>query len=123
MNVEPVREHQRRALFHIAVQLAVIDVGLQFVGREHHHHVGPFGGLGDLHHLELLALRLLDALRVLAQRHRDFLDAGIAQIERMGMALAAVADDGDLLALDQVQVGVAIVVNTHVLISPLWRVL
>ena len=33
----------------------------------------------------------------------------------MGVALAAVADDGDLLALDQVQVGVAIVVNTHVL--------
>jgi hypothetical protein len=29
------------------------------------------------------------------------------------VALAAVADDGDLLALDQVQVGVAIVVNTH----------
>jgi hypothetical protein len=31
----------------------------------------------------------------------------------MGVALAAIADDGDLLALDQVQVGVAIVVNTH----------
>jgi hypothetical protein len=29
------------------------------------------------------------------------------------MALAAVADDDDLLALDQVQVGVAIVINTH----------
>jgi hypothetical protein len=29
------------------------------------------------------------------------------------VALAAIADDGDLLALDQVQVGVAIVINTH----------
>jgi hypothetical protein len=29
------------------------------------------------------------------------------------VALAAVADDDDLLALDQVQVGVAIVINTH----------
>ena len=29
------------------------------------------------------------------------------------MALAAVADDGNLLALDQVHVGVAIVINTH----------
>jgi hypothetical protein len=36
------------------------------------------------------------------------------------VALAAVTDDGDLLALDQVQVGVAIVVNTHVS-SPLLR--
>jgi hypothetical protein len=31
----------------------------------------------------------------------------------MGVALAAIADDDDLLALDQVQVGVAIVINTH----------
>src|SRR5260221_9399532 len=29
------------------------------------------------------------------------------------MALAAVTHDGDLLALDEVQVGVAIVINTH----------
>src|SRR6185295_11138832 len=31
----------------------------------------------------------------------------------MGVTLASIADDGDLLALDQVQVGVAIVINTH----------
>jgi hypothetical protein len=31
----------------------------------------------------------------------------------MGVALTAIADDADLLALDQVQVGVAIVINTH----------
>jgi hypothetical protein len=29
------------------------------------------------------------------------------------MALAAIADDKDFLALDQVQIGVAIVINTH----------
>src|SRR5919201_638051 len=29
------------------------------------------------------------------------------------MPLAAIADDGDLLALDQVDVGVAIVINAH----------
>jgi hypothetical protein len=31
----------------------------------------------------------------------------------MGMALAAVADDGDFLALDQVHIGIAIIINTH----------
>src|SRR5258708_20234748 len=31
----------------------------------------------------------------------------------MGVTLAAVADDGDLLAFDQVDVGVAIIVNAH----------
>ena len=113
MHVEAVGEHQRRAVLHVLGEMIAVDVALQFVGREHHHHVGPFGGLGDLHHLELLAFGLLHAGRALAQRDRDVLDAAVAQVERVGMALAAVADDGDLLALDQVQVGVAIVVNTH----------
>jgi hypothetical protein len=34
------------------------------------------------------------------------------------VALAAIADDGDLFALDQVQIGVAVVINTHD-VSPL----
>src|SRR4029077_15544873 len=44
--------------------------------------------------------------------------AGVTQIQRMRVALAAIADDGDLLALDQVQVGVAVVVNAHGLSTP-----
>ena len=35
----------------------------------------------------------------------------------MRPALAAVADDGDLLALDQIEIGVAIVIDTHVYVS------
>src|SRR4051812_44102221 len=31
----------------------------------------------------------------------------------MSMALAAIADNDDLLALDQVDVGIAIIINTH----------
>jgi hypothetical protein len=34
------------------------------------------------------------------------------------MALAAVADDDDLLSLDEIKVCVAIVVNTHVGLTP-----
>src|SRR5580698_8455192 len=37
----------------------------------------------------------------------------------MSMALAAIADDGDLLAFDQVQVGIAIVINTHDISTPI----
>src|SRR3954464_4460181 len=39
----------------------------------------------------------------------------------MRMPLTAVADDGDFLSLDQVQVGVAIVVNTHGSLTPTPR--
>jgi hypothetical protein len=35
----------------------------------------------------------------------------------VGVALAAVADDGDLLALDEADIGIGIVVNAHVLCS------
>jgi hypothetical protein len=38
----------------------------------------------------------------------------------MGMALAAVADDDDLLALDQVDVGVAIIINAHGMFRSFW---
>ncbi len=36
------------------------------------------------------------------------------EIERVRPALAAIADDDDLLALDQIEIGVAIVIDTHV---------
>ena len=113
MHVEAVGEQQRRALLHVVVQMLAIDVALQFVRGQHHHHVGPLGGLGDFHHLEAGGLGLLRGGRALAQRDGDVLDAGILQVQRMGMALAAVADDDDLLALDQIDVGVAIVINPH----------
>jgi hypothetical protein len=31
----------------------------------------------------------------------------------MGVALAAVADDGDFLALDQIDVGITIIIDAH----------
>jgi len=47
------------------------------------------------------------------QRNAHVLDARIAKVHGVGMTLAAVADDQDLLALDQVHVGITIVVDTH----------
>jgi len=76
MHVEAVGEQQRGAVLQVGMQVIAVDVALQFVRREHHDHVGPFGGFRHLEHIERLALRLLDALRALAQRHRHFLDAG-----------------------------------------------
>ena len=113
VDVEAVREHQRGTLLHVVMQMVAVDVALQFVGGQHHHEVGPFGGLGDFHHLEAGGLRLLGRGRTLAQRNGHFLDAGILQVQRVGVALAAIADDDDLFALDQVQIGVAIVINSH----------
>ena len=86
--------------------LALVDVGLQLVRRQHHDDVGPFGGVGDGHDLEAVLLGLLGRGRTLAQRNDDVLDARILEVQRMRMALAAIADDGDLLGLDQVEIGI-----------------
>src|SRR6476659_3664664 len=113
MHVKAVREHQRRTVFHIFSKVIAINVALQLVGRQHHHHVRPFCRLGNLHDLEFFGFGFLHAGRALTQRHCNFFYAAITQIERVRVALASIADDGDLLAFDQVQVGVAIVVDTH----------
>ena len=41
------------------------------------------------------------------------LDAGIGQILGVGVALRAITNDGDFLALDQGEVGVLVVINFH----------
>ena len=113
VDVEAVREHQRRAVLHVRGEMLPVDVGLQLVGRQHHDDVGPLGGLGDVHDLELLLLGLGGRGRALAERDRDVLDAAVAEVERVRMTLAAVADDGDLLGLDQIDVGIPIVIDAH----------
>jgi hypothetical protein len=57
-----------------------------------------------LHHLQAGLFGLVPGGAALAQADGD-LDAGVVQVLRVGVALRAVADDGDLLALDQAQVG------------------
>ena len=119
VDVEAVREHQRRALLHVRRELVAVDVGLQLVRRQHHDDVGPFRGLGDRQHLDAGSFSALAAEAEPVRRATaTSFDAGIAQVEGVGVALAAIADDGDLLALDQVDVGVAIVIDAHGACSP-----
>src|SRR3546814_15534732 len=66
--------------------------------------------------LEARAFGLLCGRRTGTERDRDLAHAAVAQVLRVGVALAAIADDGDLLALDEILVGVAIVVNLHVIL-------
>jgi hypothetical protein len=56
------------------------------------------------HAFEARRFRLGAGGRVLPQGDDDVLHAAVAQVHGMGVALAAVADDGDLLGLDQIDV-------------------
>jgi hypothetical protein len=113
MHVETVRESERRPPAHVGGEIGVVDVRLQFVRRQHHDDVGPLGAVGRAHDREARTFGLLDRGRARLQRNAHVLDTRIAQVHRMGVALAAVAHDQDLLALDQVHIGIAIIVDTH----------
>src|SRR6185295_5964468 len=49
----------------------------------------------------------------LPERDDHVLDARIPHVLGVRVPLAAVADDGDLLALDQIDVGITIVIDAH----------
>ena len=90
-----------------------VDVGDMLVGQQDHDEVGVFHRIGQLLDFQAGLFRLVPGRAALAQANRD-LDPGILEIQRMGMALRTVAEDGDFFALDQTQVGVLVVENFHV---------
>ena len=92
----------------LSLMLVVVDAALVLVGREDHDDVGPLGGVGDALDLEAVLLRLGGRLGAVLEGDGD-LDAGVAEVLGVGVALRAVADDRDLLALDERQVGVGVV--------------
>jgi hypothetical protein len=116
-HVQAVREGDGRARPQIGGEVVAIEVALQLVGGEHHRHVGPFRGLCGGHDLEAGSLGLRPGPAG-PQADDDILHAAVAHVLRMGMALAAEADDRDLLGLDQVHIRIAVVVDAHLSRSP-----
>ena len=97
----------------IVFEMVAIDVALQFVRGEQHHHIGPFGGIGDALHLKPGSCRLFGRSGILAQGDADLFDARIPEVQGMRMALASIADDRDFLALDEIDIGIEIIINAH----------
>src|SRR5690606_20704565 len=114
MNVEAVRESNCSAVADVASDLVAVDVSLQLVRSSHHDQVSPGSGLGDGHDLKAIGLDLLCGCRTSAQCNCEVLRTGLFQVQRVGAALRAVADNSNLLALDQIEIGIAIIINTHV---------
>src|SRR5574341_146803 len=112
VNVETVREGERRPLLQVRRDVVGVDEALMLVRRQHHHQVRLFHRIGDVLHGETRVLRLLDRGRALAQRHRDG-DAAVLQVQRMRMALGAIAHDGHLLAADDREISVFVVIELH----------
>src|SRR6478609_3355401 len=107
-DVEAVAEDQGVAGGELGGDLLGVQLPLVLIGSEDDDDVGLLRGLGRGEDAQALGLGLRPTLgaRLQADAH---VDARVAQGQRMGVALAAVADDRDVLALDQGQVGVVVV--------------
>src|SRR5438093_235140 len=110
VDVEAVGEHEHLATAESALDLALEHLALALVGQQDHDHARHLGGLVDGRHAEPVLLGLRPALGALVEPHHDVL-AGVLEVQRVAVALAAVADDRDLPALEQAEIGVRVVVD------------
>ena len=94
----------------VGLDLGLVDLRGGLVGREVHDDVGPLGDFGDGVDVEAGLAGAVGVGRVGTEADADF-DAGVLEVERVGVALRAVADDGDFLGLDEGEVCVWIVVS------------
>ena len=98
----------------VATQVSVlVDFGDLLVRQQHHDDICALDGFGHFLDLQAGVLSLAPRCATLAQTHRH-VHAAFLQVQRVCMALRAVADDRDLLALDQREIGVLVVKNFHV---------
>jgi hypothetical protein len=105
-----VGEHERVARLQARLDLLAVELGLAGVGGQDHHDVGAGGRVLHVAHGQPLGLGL--GPRAAVRRQADFdLHPAVAQVEGVGVALAAVPDDGDALPLQLVEVRVGVVVD------------
>ena len=104
-----MREGKRFALGQIGLDALFVEFGLFFVRGQDHDDVRDFRSLFRRHDFQAGCFGLRPGLAALIQADDDFHSA-FMQVERMRVALAAIADDGDRFAFKDLDVAVGLVV-------------
>ena len=99
-DVEAVGEEERVARREVGGDVLVVDRLLLGVGHQDHDDVGLGRGLGDRQHRRPGASALASDDEP-SRRPTPHVDARVLEVEGVGVALRAVADDGDLAAADE----------------------
>ena len=113
MHVQAMGKCNGRTFAQVVMHVFFVGLGLQFIGHGEHDQVAPGGGLGNAHHLQAFAFGFFGRGRALAQGNNHILGARIAQVQRMGVALAAIAQNGHFFVFDQVNVAIAVIIYAH----------
>jgi hypothetical protein len=108
VNVEAMSEGDGGTRLDVGLDVVGPDGALVLVGGQDHDHVGLGGSLGHGLDLEALLLGEVDRLGGRTQAD-DHVNTGIAQVQRVGVALGAVADDCDFLAFEDGKIAVVLI--------------
>src|SRR5271163_666052 len=117
MDIEAMAEGEVLAPGHVRRDLVLVDIARHLVRHEDHDDVGFFGGLSGFKDAKTLLGGLVPGGAALAQADTD-VHAAVAQVEGVGVTLAAEAENRDLLGPERAQIGVAIVKDFHGDYSP-----
>ena len=110
VDVEAVGEHQGVAGLQIGGDVLPVQIRLGFIVDEDHDDVGPPGGLGYAHDLQSGGLRL-GLIGAAGPQAHAYVAAGLLQVQGVGVALGAVADDADLPAVQLADIAVLLIIH------------
>ena len=111
VDVEAVCKGQSLAGSQVGLDALLVQGGLLLIVNEDHDDIGSLGGLRGGHDGHALSFGLDPALGAGVQADDD-VDAALLQVEGVGVTLGAVADDGDGLAGQLLEVAVLLIKNT-----------
>ena len=110
VDIEAMREHEGLSGLQVRGDLLLVDGALMVVGDQDHHDVGGLAGFGRGHDVETGRLGFVPVGAAGDVGNHD-VDSGIPEVESVGMALAAVADDGYRAALERTQISIFFVIT------------
>ena len=110
VDVEAVGESEGLAFGQVGSDLGFVNIGLLLVGDQDHDDVCSLGSFCNGHNGQTGFFRLLSGLGAAIQADNN-VNAGIAQVQRMSMALRAVADDCNFFAVEGMDVAVLLIVD------------
>jgi hypothetical protein len=118
-DAEAVAEHQHLALGQMLMDVRLVDLLLLLIRDQDHDDVAPRGCFRDGHHAQAGVLRLLHGLARRRQADDD-VHAAVLQVQRVRVPLCSVADDPDLLAANQFELCILVVVHRRHYMLLVW---
>ncbi|MNZ67700.1 hypothetical protein D3C78_859550 [compost metagenome] len=109
---ETVGEGQGGALLDVRLDFVLVQLGLELVRGQDHDQVGTGNSGRYIGNFQAVSFGFGNGVRTFTQTDSD-IHTGVFQVARLSVALGAVTDDGNFLALDDGKVTVFVVINFH----------